>query len=50
MLRSLMCEFHTSAKRVIFKAAVTYLGFRDNRIKKYFVDKHDLVAYFAHLY
>jgi len=34
LLRSLMCEFHTSAKRVIFKAGVTYLSFGVNRIQK----------------
>ncbi|MGD8257218.1 MAG: hypothetical protein PVH56_06585, partial [Desulfobacterales bacterium] len=35
LLRSLMCEFHTFAKRVIFKTGVTYLSFRDNRIKNF---------------
>ena len=35
MLRSLVYEFHTSAKRVTFKAAVTNLSFQDSRkIKK----------------
>jgi len=34
-----MREFHTSAKRVIVKAGVTFLSFRDNR-KKFFRFHH----------
>ena len=32
LLCSLMGEFHTFAKRVIFKASVTYLNIRNNQI------------------
>jgi len=39
-----MCEFHTSAKWFIFKASVTHLSFRDNRIRQFrFTDSEEAI-------